>query len=132
MFEPALPAEGGSNIEMEAIMTAITFNIAPAANTRLRLTRRGRAVLGTLAALPLIFGLAVFGFSNSPASAGDASTSTGQLSYVTVANGESLWSIAESVAPSRDPRDVVADIVKLNGLSSANVPAGTSIALPNY
>lgn len=111
-------------------MTALT--LTPAPQIRLRLTRRGRLVFGALAALPLVFGLAVFGLSNAPAVAGDSSSSSAQLSYVTVQSGDSLWNIAESVAPSRDPRDVVADIVKLNGLASANVPVGTSIAFPNY
>ena len=38
--------------------------------------------------------------------------------------GESLWSIAEQVAPEADPRDVVDAIVRLNALDGVTVSAG--------
>jgi hypothetical protein len=100
----------------------------------LRLTRRGRFVffglpLILLAALILSFG----GFLNAPAKAAD---SADQLSVtptvsVTVQPGESLWSIAGSVAPERDPRDVVADIVQLNNLDAAGVMPGQQLFVPS-
>lgn len=102
-----------------------------AAPTRLHLTRRGRFVFGTLLALPILVGMAVFGM-NGAANAGDASTPSGVVHTVTVQSGESLWSVAEQIAPKRDPRDVIADIMKLNGLDSANVAAGVSLAVPSY
>ena len=49
---------------------------------------------------------------------------------MTVAVGDSLWSIAEDIAPERDPRDVVDEIVRLNALDSVVVQAGQSIAIP--
>lgn len=107
-----------------------TANFAPA--TRLRLTRRGRVVLTGAVVVPLVSALIAFGLGSSPAAAGNAESAAAEVSYVTVAMGESLWSIAESVAPGHDPRDVIADIVKFNGLDSANVPAGMSIAVPSY
>ena len=48
----------------------------------------------------------------------------------TVQQGDTLWSIAREVAPDRDPRDVVAQIRRLNHLSSASVQAGRQILLP--
>ena len=50
---------------------------------------------------------------------------------MTVQSGQSLWSIAEKVAPSADPRDVIADIVSLNQLQSAVVTPGQRIAIPS-
>jgi len=48
---------------------------------------------------------------------------------VVVAPGETLWSIAERVAPDRDPRTVVAGIQRLNDLPTADVRAGQTLRL---
>jgi LysM repeat protein len=99
----------------------------------LRLTRRGRFVfigvpLILLAALILSFS----GFLNAPAKASDsaAELSLTPTVSVTVQPGESLWAIAGSVAPDRDPRDVVADIVQLNNLDAARVLPGQTLFVP--
>jgi hypothetical protein len=99
----------------------------------LRLTRRGRFVffgvpLILLAALILSFS----GFLNAPAKASEsaAELSLTRTVSVTVQPGESLWAIAGSVAPERDPRDVVADIVQLNNLEAARVLPGQTLFVP--
>ena len=97
--------------------------------THLRLTRRGRAVITTLAAVPLVIGAFLFAINGGGAVATGSSEHT-QFSYVTVHSGQSLWSIAEKIAPSADPRDVIADIVSLNQLQSAVVTPGQRIAIP--
>ncbi len=99
----------------------------------LRLTRRGRFVFfGVPLILLAAFLLSLSGFLNAPAKAAD---SADQLSLtptvsVTVQPGESLWAIAGSVAPGRDPRDVVADIVQLNNLDAARVMPGQQLFVP--
>ena len=100
----------------------------------LRLTRRGRFVfigvpLILLAALVLSFS----GFLNAPAKAADsaAELSLTPTVSVTVQPGESLWAIAEAVAPERDPRDVVADIIQLNNLDAARVVPGQALFIPS-
>lgn len=45
-------------------------------------------------------------------------------------SGESLWSIAEEVAPAADPRDVVDAIIRLNALGSGQLEAGQTLAIP--
>ena len=50
---------------------------------------------------------------------------------VTVQPGDSLWAIAGAVAPERDPRDVVADIVQLNNLDAARVIPGQQLFVPS-
>ncbi|SIO15354.1 LysM peptidoglycan-binding domain-containing protein [Agromyces cerinus] len=97
--------------------------------TRLRLTRRGRVVFTTLAALPLVIWafVAVLG---SGGAAADVDSVGAAFDYVTVAQGDSLWAIAESIDPSGDVRDVIDEIIRLNGLDDAVVEPGQRLALP--
>ncbi|MBO3663368.1 LysM peptidoglycan-binding domain-containing protein [Microbacterium stercoris] len=102
---------------------------APA--TRLRLTRRGRRVLAALAAAPVAVGLALAVMSGGGALASrEDGAPAGTFDTVTVMPGDSLWSIAETVAPDTDPRDVVDAIVALNQLSSTSVLSGETISIP--
>ena len=84
--------------------------------------------------------LAMIGYvsvSNSAAQANALSTKVGatvqanEFKYVTVAPGDSLWSIAQKYAPSQDPRDFISDLVALNNLGDSLVQTGQRLALPN-
>ncbi|MCI2958332.1 LysM peptidoglycan-binding domain-containing protein [Agromyces atrinae] len=101
--------------------------VAP--RTRLRLTRRGRVVLTSLAAVPVVAVALFAGLSAVPAVAGSSSADV-SFRYVTIEPGQSLWSLAESLAPTVDPRDVIAEITSLNGLSSSSLEPGQQIAVP--
>lgn len=122
---------------------AVTHGILPADGVRpgtvqtssdephahLRITRRGRSVL-TLAVVGAVFALVVgFLLTGGNAVATDTSADV-HFEHVTVASGETLWQVAEDVAPTADPRDVIADIVQLNNLDTTQVLAGQSIAIP--
>jgi LysM repeat protein len=96
---------------------------------RLRITRRGRAVLGALLAAPLAIALAVSTLGSPPAEAG-STVSTASFEHVTVAAGESLWELAAWIAPEADPRQVVSDLVALNQLSTTEVQPGQRLAIP--
>lgn len=96
---------------------------------RLRLTRRGRVVFTSLAAAPLIALAAYFGINAMPAVA-TSSSSAVVFEYATIESGQSLWQLAASVAPEADPRDVIADIMRLNQLDSSTVSPGQRIAIP--
>ncbi|MCM3613555.1 LysM peptidoglycan-binding domain-containing protein [Microbacterium enclense] len=102
-----------------------------APTTRLRITARGRRVVAFLVALPVVvaLGLAVVGGGSALAS-NDAGAPAGSFTEITVMSGETLWSIAEELAPAADPRDVVAKISRLNALSGGSVAAGQRIAIP--
>lgn len=106
-------------------------SIAIAPTTRLRLTTRGRRVFAFLAALPIVvvLSIAVVGGGAALASS-DNGPASGAFTEITVMSGETLWSIAEDVAPGSDPRDVVAEITRLNALENGSVAAGQRIALP--
>lgn len=112
-----------------AMSTAVMNGSVPSAVPRLRLTKRGRAVLTTLAALPLIVAALVFGLNGGMATA-TSTTSATAFQYVTVEAGQSLWQLALQVAPSADPREVISDVVHLNQLSSPDVQVGQRLAIP--
>jgi len=103
----------------------------PASRTRLRLTRRGRVVFTGLAALPVILWavVMVLGAGDAAAQSGSASSAV-SFEYVTVDRGDSLWGIAESIAPDADPRVIIDEIIRLNGLDGAIVEPGQRLALP--
>lgn len=98
--------------------------------TRLRLTARGRRVLVALAALPLAAGIGFAAISGGSALASGASAADATFEVVTILPGDTLWSIAESVAPSADPRTVISDIQRLNVLSNGSLQVGQQLAIP--
>jgi hypothetical protein len=100
------------------------------ATTRLRLTRRGRVVLTSLAAIPLVAAALFFAINGGGAFATGQSGAT-PFDYVTVEAGQSLWQLAGDIAPSADRRDVVADIVHLNQLENTDVQPGQKLAIPS-
>jgi len=119
----------------EKSMTAISFPTsvpAPARATRLRLTVRGRRVLALLAALPALIALAIAMAMGSGAALAslDGGAPAGAFESVVVSAGDTLWSIAEDVAPGHDPRDVVDQIARLNALNGVSVQVGQELAIP--
>ena len=97
--------------------------------TRLRITRRGRRVVGTAVALGAA-GIVAAGLLLGPGAVASDQAADVSFAQVTVEGGESLWQVASEIAPTKDPRDVVSDIVRLNALGSAEVSAGQSLAVP--
>jgi hypothetical protein len=81
----------------------------------LRLTQRGVKVLVGLAVLA---GCAVGGmaWSSAPSSAAAPTVPTVPAS-ITVQSGDTLWSVASAVAPTRDPRAEVDTLSRLNHLA---------------
>jgi len=96
------------------------------------LTARGRALL-RLAAFASILVLA---FSLYGAKAQGATTTGGGANYqqITVVPGETLWQIASMVGKSTgfqgDLRDLVDQIISLNGLTSSAISAGSHLTIP--
>jgi hypothetical protein len=87
----------------------------------LRLTRRGR-LASVLAVVALSLGLVGVAWLSAPPSS--ARPATAVPASVVVHPGDTLWAVAREVAPSRDPRNVVDDLVRINRLSSETVFPG--------
>ncbi|WP_344293481.1 LysM peptidoglycan-binding domain-containing protein [Agromyces neolithicus] len=99
---------------------------------RLRLTRRGRVVFTTLASIPLVLWAIVAVLSAGGAAADVEGAAVGAgLEYVTVGAGDSLWEIAVALDSSADPRVVIDEIVRLNGLDDVVIEPGQRLAVPN-
>ena len=97
------------------------------ARPALRLTVRGRRVVALLA---LVLALGTILLGSQGATAGGSPRATEVVAY-TVAPGETLWSIAASVAaPTEDVRDVIAELEDLNGLTGAGLQAGQQLLVP--
>jgi hypothetical protein len=110
-------------------MSAYTAPIAH--ETRLRLTVRGRRVLAFLVAAPVAVLLTYGLISGGAALASrDGGGGADAFSAVTVSYGDTLWSIAQEVAPASDPRDVVDAIARLNALPGGVIEVGQTIAIP--
>ena len=93
-----------------------------------RLARTGLSV-----SLMVVIG-AGFSTISSASDKSDAAISSSESKYVqvVVTPGESLWSIAAMVAGNSQIQSVVADIVEVNKLKSADVPAGTRLLVPTF
>ncbi|GAA2180851.1 hypothetical protein GCM10009847_20320 [Leucobacter tardus] len=96
----------------------------------LRLTHRGRVVFGTIGTLLTAGVLALLAALGATSASASAEQSEQSFSTVVAAPGDSLWGIAESLDPEGDPRDLVAELVTLNGMDGSGVQAGESIAVP--
>jgi LysM repeat protein len=108
-------------------MTAYAAELG-APRVRLRLTRRGRAVLAALAAAPVVAILALSLLNGVAATA--TSTPAPAPAIITVESGQSLWQIAQFVAPNHNPADVVSDLLAVNGLEGATVRPGQALIVP--
>jgi len=108
----------------ELVATALI----PSAQPRLRITKRGRVVFTSLAAIPVVVAAVLMGLNGGGATA--TSSSGAPLEQVTLQAGQSLWQLAEDIAPGTDPREVVRDILSVNQLESASVQAGQRLDVP--
>jgi hypothetical protein len=91
-----------------------------------RLTARGRLV-AFLASLLALAALVVWTGQMVAATGG---TGSGEPVAVVVGGGDTLWGIAQDIAPDQDPRSVVQQIRILNDLGTRSIVPGQSILVP--
>ena len=91
-----------------------------------RLARTGLSI-----SLLVVIG-AGFSTISSASDKSDVAISNSESKYVqvVVTPGESLWSIAAMLAENGQIAAVVADIVEVNGLKSADVASGSKLLVP--
>lgn len=123
------PATAFTAVQRPTLVALPAVEAAP--RTRLRLTRRGRVVLTSLAVIPAVLAAVLLG-TLVPSVAGNADAVSQQVDYATLYAGQTLWSIAETIAPSEDPREVVDKILRMNGFTTVDIPVGTRLAVPSY
>ena len=115
--------------------------VAPARRGRsapplpMRLTRRGRVVVGTLAAvatvgLAALIWLAVAGRAEAAGHVRPGTPAAHSMLRVVVRPGDTLWSIAAKADPSADPRIVIQQIVDDNALRGTAITAGQVLWVP--
>lgn len=95
---------------------------------RTRLTGRGRAVV-----LLALVGLLLAAVSLGRSAATQAATSPAPRPVpvqAVIRPGDTLWDVARRIAPGSDPREVVAQIRRMNDLSGSAVQVGQQILLP--
>ena len=119
-----------STISLSATSSKALINQGFSTNpSGVHLTRRGR-LARTLLVLSLAVVLAsVFGFS---AGAGTSDSIGEPTSFieVTVAPGDTLWSLATRMAGGADVRAMVDEIASVNALASADLQAGQKVRIP--
>lgn len=93
----------------------------------MRLTRRGRVVVVVLGAL-LVAVITLLGVR----AGADGSPQAVEVGRHAVAEGETLWSLAVGLNSGLDVRDVVDEILALNGRTAPTLFAGEVILLPAY
>jgi len=100
------------------------------ASRPVHLTARGRAV-AFVASLLALGALVVGAGQMVEATAGGAvGGAAGEPVAVVVGSGDTLWGIAQEIAPDRDPRSVVQQIRSLNDLGTRSIVPGQSILVP--
>jgi LysM repeat protein len=118
-----------AEVTRPAVRTDARLDMAgarPTAQSPVRLTRRGRVVV--FAALVLLAIAAV----STVAVASSASAPGQDRPHATmvVGSGDTLWSVATEVDPQGDPRETIAELRRLNGLTGSTIEAGQELILP--
>ena len=95
----------------------------------IKLNRRGR-----LARTLVVLSLAIVAASVAGGQAGAETSSSAhqaaQYITVTVAPGDTLWSLAGVLAEGRNTRTLVDEILEINSLSTVDVTTGQKIRIP--
>jgi hypothetical protein len=102
-----------------------------AAAAPLRLTKRGRIVVAAAAALLVsLLSLLASEAAHATSHSAPPRVADRNLMQVVVQHGQSLWSLAQSADRSADPRQVMQQIIELNGLTSDMIFTGERLWVP--
>ena len=93
------------------------------------LNRRGR-LARTFVVLSLAIVLGSVISAKAGAGTTSAPTAPGSFITVTVAPGETVWSLANRLASGGDVRSLVSEIISVNSLPSVDLSAGQKLRIP--
>ena len=119
-----------STATLSTVSSKVSVNQGFQANpSTITLNRRGR-----LARTVLVLSLAIVLGSVISAKAGAGTTAApsapGSFVTVTVAPGETVWSLANRMASGGDVRSLVSEIISVNSLPSVDLSAGQKLRIP--
>jgi hypothetical protein len=102
---------------------------------QMRLTQRGRSVVGMLAAIGAaatagLIWLAIAGHAQAASQVKAEAPAVSSVRRIVVTPGETLWGIAVKFDPAADPRVVIPEIVDLNSLSGTGIQVGQVLLVP--
>lgn len=132
---PAAEAGAHEPTEPRPVMPATartTAGMTPAARTPVRLTRRGRLVVTTVALLVIAaVSVPLAGAAQALGHSGGVAPRLGAgITKVEVWPGQNLWSLAEAYDPNADTRQVIQEILQLNSMSTDQVQPGQILWMP--
>ena len=132
MYGPVggLSVRGGGCIPRAVVHAAGSARRAPRSAgtpTALRLTRRGRRVI---AGLSMAIGLSIAAVTVAVEVASGGGLQLAGSSTVVVQPGDTLWSLAQHLAPREDARAVVDAIIDRNDLAGTELVPGQVLELP--
>ena len=93
------------------------------------LNRRGR-LARTFVVLSLAIVLGSVVSAKAGAGIDAAPAQAGSFITVTVAPGDTVWSLANRLAGARDVRSLVSEIISVNSLASVDVATGQKLRIP--
>lgn len=125
-------ARGKSAADEDAMVSRPTSHVP---RPRTRLTRRGKVVVGALAAVTVILAAILVWIAAAARAQAASQVSAGSpgrlgMARVVARPGQSLWEIAVQVDPSADPRIVIRQIMTDNDLSVPSIRAGQVLWVP--
>ncbi len=127
VFEKSLP-RGSEARETVGVKTMSKKNLQSKKVKRSRRANIRLARFLVVLSLTTVFGA---GFAmQAGAGSKDLPTKAGSYVTVTLAPGETLWSLAKALNNGGDVRELVDTIIKVNGLSSSDIAAGSKIRVP--
>ena len=111
--------------QIAEVITGRGFSTAPSG---IHLTRRGR-LARTFVVLSLAIVLGSLVSVNAGANSERATEAGAKFITVTVTPGDTVWSLAERLAPTSDLRAFVSEVIEINSLASADLAAGQKIRI---
>ena len=119
-----------STLTLSPYSSKVSVNQAySAVPSGVHLNRRGRlARTFVVLSLAIVLGSVVSATAGAGTSAAPATS--GSFITVTVAPGDTVWSLANRLAADGDVRSLVAEIISVNSLPSVDVATGQKLRIP--
>jgi LysM repeat protein len=112
--------------QIAEVITGRGFSTNPSG---IHLNRRGR-LARTFVVLSLAIVLGSLVSVNAGANSERPTEAATNFITVTVTPGDTVWSLAERLAPTSDLRAFVSEVIEINSLASADLAAGQKIRIP--